>query len=70
MLRRIIKSIVPAKGDIFFTLFEEAAINAHNAANIFVDILNCKSEEFYRRITSGKRSIFIQGHNLRVDNPM
>ena len=57
MLRRIIKSIVPAKGDIFFTLFEEAAINAHNAANIFVDILNCKSEELLGQMYVNSRTI-------------
>lgn len=55
VLRKIIKSLVPAKGDIFFTLFEEAAINAHNAANIFVDILNCKNEELLGQMFTNSR---------------
>lgn len=42
MLRRLIKSIIPSKGDIFYTLFEEAAINAHESAKILVDILNAE----------------------------
>jgi hypothetical protein len=40
MLRRLIKSVLPSKSDIFFILFEEAAENSHEAAKIFVDILN------------------------------
>jgi uncharacterized protein Yka (UPF0111/DUF47 family) len=42
MLRKLIKSIVPSKGDMFFVLFEEAALNSHEAAKIFVDIINSK----------------------------
>jgi uncharacterized protein Yka (UPF0111/DUF47 family) len=42
VLRRLIKAIIPSKGDIFFTLFEESASNALEAAKIFVDILNSK----------------------------
>ena len=44
VLRKLIKSLIPSKGDIFFTLFEEAAINAHESAKTFVDILNCEDE--------------------------
>jgi uncharacterized protein len=40
MLRKLIKLIVPSKSDIFFVLFGEAAENSHEAAKIFVDILN------------------------------
>ena len=57
MLRRIIKSLVPAKGDIFFSLFEDAAINAHDAAKIFVDILNCKNEELLGQMFTSSRTI-------------
>ena len=42
VLRKLIKAIIPSRGDIFFTLFEESALNALNAAKIFVDILNSK----------------------------
>lgn len=42
MLRKFIKAIIPSKSDIFFILFEEAALNAHQAAKIFVDILNSR----------------------------
>lgn len=42
MLRKFIKSIIPSKGDVFFNLFEEAAKNVYQSAQIFVDILNSK----------------------------
>jgi uncharacterized protein len=45
MLRKFIKSIIPSQGDIFFALFEEAAINAHQSAKLFVEILDCDNEE-------------------------
>lgn len=44
MLRRFIKSIVPSRGDIFYTLFESAAIIANDSAKIFVDVLNSHDE--------------------------
>ncbi|MBY0379482.1 MAG: DUF47 family protein [Burkholderiales bacterium] len=40
MLRKIIKSIIPSKGSIFFDLFEEASKNAYQSSQILVDILN------------------------------
>jgi uncharacterized protein Yka (UPF0111/DUF47 family) len=55
VLRKIIKALVPSKGDIFFTLFEEAAINANEAAKIFVDILNCKNEELLLQMFTNSR---------------
>ena len=55
MLRKIIKSLVPSKGDVFFTLFEDAAINAHEAAKIFVDVLNCKNEELLAQLFTNSR---------------
>lgn len=47
MLRRIIKAIIPSKGDIFFNLFVEAATNVHESAKIFTEIINSndKAEE-------------------------
>lgn len=44
MLRKLIKSLVPNKGDKFFILFEDGALNAHESAKIFVDILNSKDQ--------------------------
>lgn len=40
VLRKIIKTIIPSKGDVFFTLFVEAASNVYGAANIFAQIIN------------------------------
>lgn len=44
MLRKLIKSIIPSKGDIFFTLFEDASKNVYHSAQILVDILNANDE--------------------------
>ena len=55
VLRRIIKSLVPAKGDVFFILFEEAAIYANDATKIFVDILNCRNEELLGQMFTNLR---------------
>ncbi|RTK98962.1 MAG: hypothetical protein EKK57_10565 [Proteobacteria bacterium] len=40
MLRRLIKAIIPSKGDVFFNLFVEAATNVNEAAIIFAKIIN------------------------------
>lgn len=55
MLRKLIKIIIPSKGDIFFTLFEDAAINAHESAKTFVDILNSKDELILAQLFSNAR---------------
>jgi hypothetical protein len=55
VLRKLIKSIIPSKGDIFFTLFEEAAIASHEAATIFVDIINAKDEESLGQLSVNSR---------------
>lgn len=44
-LRAIIKKIIPSKGDIFFVLFEEAAKNARESADILVEIINSSNPE-------------------------
>lgn len=62
MLRRLIKSIVPSKSDIFFILFEEAATNSHEAAKIFVDILNSKDQAQTDELCANSR-IFKQKAN-------
>lgn len=45
MLRKIIKSLIPSKGDIFFKLFEEQALISHTAAKLLVDMLNATKDE-------------------------
>src|SRR3990167_4690466 len=55
MLRKLIKLIVPNKGDVFFTLFEDGAVNAHAAAKIFVDILNSQDEELSNQLLTNSR---------------
>lgn len=55
MLRKLIKAIIPSKGDIFFTLFEEAVFNAHESARIFVDILNLRDEELLAQMFTQSR---------------
>ena len=55
MLRRLIKAIIPSKGDVFYILFEEAALNAHESAKSFVDILSCKEEQASAQLLSGSK---------------
>ncbi len=57
MLRKFIKSIIPSKGDIFFVLFEEAAINAHQCAKIFVDILNSQDPTHGGQLNSQSKTL-------------
>lgn len=57
MLRKFIKAIIPSKGDIFFTLFEDAAIIAHESAKIFVDILNSQDIEFSNKLIANSRDL-------------
>lgn len=40
MLRKIIKSLIPSRGRVFFDLFVEAARNIHVSASLLVDIFN------------------------------
>ena len=55
MLRKLIKSIIPSKGDIFFNLFEEAAKNVHQSAEIFLDILNTKDQNELAQFCANSR---------------
>ncbi|MDQ5922285.1 MAG: uncharacterized protein QG673_2344, partial [Pseudomonadota bacterium] len=57
VLRKLINSIVPSKGDIFFTLFEDASINAHEAAKNFVDILSCRNETLLLQLFANSRGL-------------
>ncbi len=56
MLRRIIKAIIPSKGDIFFNLFVEAAVNVHESANIFAAIINTSDKAHEAQLTTDLRS--------------
>lgn len=40
MLRKIIKSLIPSRGEFFFDLFVEASENVHLSASLLVDIVN------------------------------
>jgi uncharacterized protein Yka (UPF0111/DUF47 family) len=44
MLRRLIKAIIPSKGDLFFNLFVEGAENVHSAATVFAGIISAKDK--------------------------
>lgn len=55
MLRKLIKAIIPSKGDVFFLLFEEAANNAFDCAKIFVDILNSKDQSITDELCANSR---------------
>jgi uncharacterized protein Yka (UPF0111/DUF47 family) len=56
VLRRIIKTIIPSKGDIFFNLFVEAAANVHESANIFTAIINTTDKAHEAQLSSDLRS--------------
>ncbi len=44
MLRKLIRAIIPSKGDIFFNLFVAGAENVHQTANIFASIIGAKDK--------------------------
>lgn len=44
MLRRLIRAIIPSKGDLFFNLFVEGAENVYQSATIFAGIINAKDK--------------------------
>ncbi len=56
MLRRIIKAILPSKGEVFFNLFVEAATNAHEAAINFTEIINTNDRTREAQLSSDLRS--------------
>ena len=56
VLRRILKAIIPSKGDIFFNLFVEAAINVHEAATIFTKIINTTDKACEAQLSAELRS--------------
>lgn len=44
MLRRLIRAIIPSRGDLFFNLFVEGAETVHQAANIFANIISASDK--------------------------
>lgn len=44
MLRRLIRAIIPSKGDLFFNLFVEGAENVYQSATTFAGIINAKDK--------------------------
>lgn len=53
MLRRIIRALIPSKGDVFFNLFVEAAENVHQSANYFAEIINTEDKNLAVELSSG-----------------
>lgn len=56
VLRRIIKAIIPSKGDVFFNLFVEAANNAYESARIFKSIINTNDKSREVELSSELRA--------------
>lgn len=56
MLRRIIKAIIPSKGDIFFNLFVEAATNVNESAIIFAKIINTNDKAQEAQLSTDLRT--------------
>ncbi len=56
MLRRIIKAIIPSKGEVFFNLFVEAATNAHESAKIFTSIINTNDKTLESELSAELRA--------------
>ena len=55
MLRKIIRAIIPALGEIFFNLFVEGAENVHQTANIFANIISAKDKATETQLSSELR---------------
>lgn len=55
MLRKIIRAIIPARGEIFFNLFVEGAENVHQTANIFANIISAKDKATEAQLSSELR---------------
>ena len=57
MLRRIIKMLIPSKGDVFFNLFVEAATNVHESSNVFTAIINSNDTAQEAQLSTDLRSL-------------
>ena len=67
MLRRIIKAIIPSKGEVFFNFFVEAATNAHESAKIFTAIINTNDKIIYLSFV-GTKSVDFVYHNTIISS--
>ena len=62
MLRRIVKALVPSRGEVFYDLFIQAADNVHNTANLLADIINTDDRDSLASLSStlkGQRQIAV-----------
>ena len=57
MLRKLIRAIVPSKGDIFFTLFVEGAENIHQTAAVFAKIINAQDKQTEIKLSQDLRHL-------------
>ena len=55
MLRKIIRAIIPSKGEVFFNLFVAGAENVHQTANIFANIISAKDKATEVQLSSELR---------------
>ena len=55
MLRKLIRTILPSKGGVFFNLFLEAAQNANQTADAFASIINAKDRADEAKLSSELR---------------
>lgn len=56
MLRKIIKSLIPSRGKVFFDLFVEAANNICQSSNLLVAILSTKDADASMNLSSQLRT--------------
>jgi len=55
MLRKIIKALIPSRGNIFFDLFVEAAENVYQSSNLLVATMHTKDPETFADLNSQLR---------------
>lgn len=55
MLRKLIRAIIPSKGEVFFNLFVAGAENVHQTANIFASIISAKDKATEVQLSSELR---------------
>ena len=55
MLRKIIKALIPSRGNIFFDLFVEAAENIYQSSNLLVAIMHTKDADASADLSSQLR---------------
>lgn len=57
MLRKLIRAIIPSRGDIFFNLFVEAAENVHQAADTLAGVIDAKDRIVEAQLSGRLRSL-------------